>query len=80
MNALRVEVALPLPIAPGRLPAVPLPPERVILLLALRDPAVVCRDLALPDLELLLPFLDWCLDLPFAISSSDSKLDAMPVE
>jgi hypothetical protein len=70
MKALRVELVLPLPIAC----------DRAILLLALRDPEAADRDFALPDFDLLFPLLECLVDFPFAISSSNTWLDAQAVE
>jgi len=71
MNALRVEVVLPLPIAPVRLV-----PERVALLLVLREVVDADFGLLLLVFELLFDLLECDDDFPLAISSSDSKLDA----
>jgi len=71
MNALRVEVVLPLPIAPVRLV-----PERVALLLVLREAVDADFGLLLLVFELLFDLLECDDDFRLAISSSDSKLDA----
>jgi hypothetical protein len=73
MNALRVVVALPFPTAPLR-------PAAGRLLLTLRLVVDAGFGLLLPGFELLFDLFVCDADLLLAISSSDSKLDALPAK